>query len=200
MWNNLGETGLQLWSTDGIGAWREADLSGATSATLSFNWAMLQTEAGDTVTLEVSTDGGLSWTTLDTYVGPLNHSSMQTASYDISAHIDNDTRIKFETVSGFGLKHGEAVAVGMVVEAEISRQLHHFGEDSVSRLKNILEKAGLPVVVPDIDIGSVMDAMQHDKKVSIGKSRFVLLNAIGNAFVTDEVSLALVEEVLNSHA
>ena len=101
VWNNLGETGLQLWSTDGIGAWREADLSGATSATLSFDWAMLQTEAGDTVSLEISTDGGLSWITLDSYVGPLNHSSMQTASYDISAHIDNDTRIKFETVSGF---------------------------------------------------------------------------------------------------
>ncbi|WP_461521987.1 choice-of-anchor Q domain-containing protein, partial [Porticoccus sp.] len=101
VWSNFGDDGLDLWAANNLGAWREADLTFASSATLSFDWAMLNTEAGDSVSLQVSTDGGVGWTTLDTFDGPLNHGSTQAASYDISAYIDNDTRIKFETVSGF---------------------------------------------------------------------------------------------------
>ncbi|WP_198064192.1 DUF4347 domain-containing protein [Neptunomonas qingdaonensis] len=101
VWSNFGDDGLDLWAANNLGAWREADLTFASSATLSFDWAMLNTEAGDSVSLQISTDGGVGWTTLDTFDGPLNHGSTQAASYDISAYIDNDTRIKFETVSGF---------------------------------------------------------------------------------------------------
>ena len=96
----LGEQGLELKQTN-YGVWREADLSGADTAILSFNWAMFKTDVGDKATIEVSTDGGLSWTVIDTFSGPLDHSSMQNVSYDISAYIDVDTRIKFETTSGF---------------------------------------------------------------------------------------------------
>jgi 3-dehydroquinate synthase len=104
-----------------------------------------------------------------------------------------------ESVSSFGIKHGQAVAVGMVVEAEISARLGTFDRDSLARLKNMLVRAGLPVAVPDIDIDVVMTAMRHDKKVTEGKVRFVLLNAIGDAYVTDAVSPSLVQEVLSSH-
>ncbi len=58
---------------------------------------MLYTDNFDEVTLKISTDGGASWSLVDTYIGPLTHSSLQNASYDISPYIDNDTRIKFET-------------------------------------------------------------------------------------------------------
>ncbi len=104
-----------------------------------------------------------------------------------------------EAVSAFGLKHGQAVAVGMVAEARISSRLGGLDKESVSRLENLLRRAGLPVTVPDIDISQVMEAMQHDKKVAAGKIRFVLLNAIGDAYVTDDVSPSLVEEVLSGH-
>ena len=104
-----------------------------------------------------------------------------------------------EAVSGFGLKHGQAVAIGMVAEAEISHRLGGLDEDSVSRINSVLKRAGLPVAVPDIDIAMVMEAMQHDKKVTANKIRFVLLNAIGDAYVTDDVSPSLVEEVLSGH-
>ena len=60
---------------------------------------MLYTDDFDTVTLEISTDGGTNWNLVDTYTGPLTHSSLQAASYDISSFIDNDTRIKFETTT-----------------------------------------------------------------------------------------------------
>ena len=105
-----------------------------------------------------------------------------------------------EAISGFSLKHGEAVAIGMVAEAEISNRRGDLDVESVSRLKNLLEMAGLPVHVPDVDATRVIAAMRHDKKVTEGRIRFVLLNAIGNAFVTGEVSLALVGEVITPHA
>ena len=91
---------LSLWK-DHVGVWREADLSGATSATLSFNWALYSVDPGDFVTLEISTDGGVSWDLIDSFNGPADHSSLQAASYDISAYAGNNVRIKFET-STFG--------------------------------------------------------------------------------------------------
>jgi 3-dehydroquinate synthase len=104
-----------------------------------------------------------------------------------------------EAVSGFTLKHGQAVAIGMAAEAEISRRVGKLNDDAVSRLKNLLVEAGLPVSVLDIDIEAVVSAMRHDKKVTAGHVRFVLLDAIGEAYVTDAVSPSLVREVLSGH-
>ena len=64
------------------------------------------------------------------------------------------------------------------------------------RLKRLVEQADLPTIVPDLNVAGVMQAMQHDKKVLQGKVRFVLLKCLGEAFVTDEVNLSLVEKVL----
>jgi len=50
--------------------------------------------------------------------------------------------------------------------------------------------------MPDIDKDAVLQAMQHDKKVSQNRVRFVLLKAIGSAFISDDVDPSLVEEVL----
>jgi 3-dehydroquinate synthase len=101
-----------------------------------------------------------------------------------------------EAASGFQLKHGQAVAIGMVVEAKISNRMGILDWNEVTRLESIIEKAGLPAGVPDIDEEAVMEAMRHDKKVLQDKVRFVLLRTIGNAFVSDEVDPSLVEEVL----
>ena len=104
-----------------------------------------------------------------------------------------------EAVSSFGLKHGQAVAIGMVAEAKISNRVGKLREDDVVRLVDIIKKAGLPVDIPALDISEVMTAMRHDKKVTADKIRFVLLNSIGDAYITDGVSSTLVEEVLTDH-
>ena len=104
-----------------------------------------------------------------------------------------------EAVSGFGLKHGQAVAIGMVAEARISNRVGRMKEADVIRLEEVVKNAGLPVDVPALDITEVMTAMRHDKKVTDNKIRFVLLNAIGDAYITDGVSQSLVEEVLTGH-
>jgi len=101
-----------------------------------------------------------------------------------------------ESVSGFKIKHGEAVAIGMVAAARISNKMGLLDEKDVDRLINVIELAGLPARMPDFSIEAVTQAMQRDKKVREGKVRFVLLQSIGNAVVTDDVPPSLIKEVL----
>jgi 3-dehydroquinate synthase len=101
-----------------------------------------------------------------------------------------------ETASDFRLKHGQAVAIGMMAAARIANRMGILGDGDVMRLEKVIRKAGLPVEMPDLDREKVMQAMKHDKKVAQKKIRFVLLKSIGDTFITDEVSPSLVEEVL----
>ncbi len=104
-----------------------------------------------------------------------------------------------ESVSDFKIKHGKAVAIGMVAAARIANKLGMLGDTEVKRLQGLIEQAGLPTEIPDLGIEEIIQAMQHDKKVREGKARFVLLKSIGNAVVADDVSPNLVEEVLTQN-
>ena len=101
-----------------------------------------------------------------------------------------------ESASDFRVKHGQAVALGMLAAAKISHRLGFFDEPRLMRLENVLTKAGLPTELPPLDRDRIIQAMKHDKKIREGKLRFVLPRTIGDVFITDEVSLSLVEEVL----
>jgi 3-dehydroquinate synthase len=101
-----------------------------------------------------------------------------------------------EAVSNFKLKHGQAVAIGMIAAARISSRMGILDESDVMRLERVIRKAGLPMKMPELSVEEIMQAMKHDKKVAREKIRFVLLKSIGNAFISDEVSPSLVEEVL----
>ncbi|MCX7912687.1 MAG: 3-dehydroquinate synthase, partial [Dehalococcoidales bacterium] len=101
-----------------------------------------------------------------------------------------------EAASDFAIRHGQAVAIGMVAEAEIAHRLGSLRTDELERLKNLIRSYGLPVRIPELDADAVMNAMQHDKKVKAAKLRIVLLRTIGSAFLSDGVDPALVREVL----
>jgi len=101
-----------------------------------------------------------------------------------------------ETVSDFGVAHGKAIAIGMLVAARISHQMGMLAESELARLNDVIEQAGLSVAMPDLNVEEIVRAMQHDKKVAQDKVSFVLLKSIGDALVSDEVSLSLVERVL----
>ena len=104
-----------------------------------------------------------------------------------------------ESVSDFKIGHGEAVAMGMLVAARISNKLEILEGKDTYRLKKVIEKAGLPTEMPGLKSDDLIQAMKHDKKVLQDRVRFVLLKSIGDAFITDEVSPSLVEEVLSSY-
>ena len=101
-----------------------------------------------------------------------------------------------ESVLDFGIDHGQAVAIGMVAAAKISNGMGLLNGSEVDRLKTLIDRAGLTAEIPNLEVERVIEAMKHDKKIVGGKVRFVLLRSIGEVFVTDEVSLSLVEKVL----
>ena len=101
-----------------------------------------------------------------------------------------------ESVSHFKIGHGEAVGLGMLAAGKISLKLGKISHSDLSRLKKLLECAGLPVKLPDLKTESLLQAMQHDKKTTSGKIKFILVEGIGKAVISNEVSLALVERVL----
>lgn len=101
-----------------------------------------------------------------------------------------------ETVSGLKIWHGEAVAIGMLTEAKISNRLGILDMNDLNRLKEVITRAGLPTELPTLEYDDIIQVMKHDKKIIRGKIRFVLPRTIGEVFITDEVSLSLVEQVL----
>jgi len=101
-----------------------------------------------------------------------------------------------EAVSDFRVQHGGAVAIGMVAAARISNRLGILEGRETSRLKKVIEKAGLPVKMPKLNKEELLQAIRHDKKVLQDRVRFVLLRSIGDAFIADEVAPSLIAEVL----
>ena len=87
-----------------------------------------------------------------------------------------------ETGLGYGeWLHGEAVAVGMLMAAELSRRLGWLMADDVERVRTLLEAAGLPVAGPLLGADRYLELMAHDKKVMAGRLRLVLLKHLGEA-------------------
>ena len=99
-----------------------------------------------------------------------------------------------ENCLGYGeWTHGEAVAAGMVMAAELS----NFGQAAEERIRNLIVGAGLPAAPPAIDAGKLRAAMQTDKKVQAKQLRFVLLRSIGDAYISADYSEQLLDKVLN---
>ena len=101
-----------------------------------------------------------------------------------------------ESAADFKVSHGEAIAIGMMAAARISNRMGRLDIDELTRLMNLLKRANVTTEVPDIELDRIIRAVRHDKKILGGKIRFVLPKAIGDVFITDEVSLSLVEQVL----
>jgi 3-dehydroquinate synthase len=102
-----------------------------------------------------------------------------------------------ETGMGYGKwLHGEAVAAGTVLAADLSRRMGWIGESDVERIRDLFRRAGAPVVAPNLGTDRYMTLMGLDKKVSGGKLRFVLLQAIGKAVVSGDASDTLIRETL----
>ncbi|MET0904792.1 MAG: 3-dehydroquinate synthase [Bradyrhizobiaceae bacterium] len=113
-----------------------------------------------------------------------------------------------EAVTGFSdrLYHGEGVSIGMVLAAEFSAQLGMIAADDAARVERHLADAGLPTRLQDIagfqqeglaDADRLMALMAQDKKVKRGKLTFILLSAIGQAVIANDVDPATVRDFLH---
>ena len=93
-------------------------------------------------------------------------------------------------------RHGEAVAVGMVVAAHLSHRLRLVEGRTAERQNALLAAVELPTGFETPAPREVWDALRHDKKAREGRVPFVLLKALGRAEVCFDVPSELVLEVL----
>jgi len=98
-----------------------------------------------------------------------------------------------ETAQGYGnWLHGEAVAAGMVMAADLSMRRGDISANDLDRIINLLVRAKLPVKAPqDMTAEKFIELMGVDKKVLDGRLRLVLLASLGQAIVTSDVDKAL---------
>ena len=102
-----------------------------------------------------------------------------------------------ENAMGYGIwLHGEAVAAGTILAAELSERMGLIGRNEVERIRGIYIRAGLPVVAPNLGPEKYLSLMGLDKKVEGGKMRFILLKRIGEAVVHSAVPATLLTETL----
>ena len=97
--------------------------------------------------------------------------------------------------------HGEAVGCGMVMAAHLSCRLGLIEPSYVSRLTNLIQKAGLPVIAPRLNAsdnaGRYLELMRVDKKAEGGEIRFVVVDGNGQAFMRGAPDV-LVREVIDA--
>jgi shikimate kinase / 3-dehydroquinate synthase len=96
-----------------------------------------------------------------------------------------------------GWLHGEAIAAGMVAEAEIGRTLGITPPEVVEELRETIAHAGLPTQLPEgIDADTLLAYMRHDKKRAGDTLSIVLLEAIGNARLVPKIPSEAIREAL----
>ncbi len=149
-----------------LSAWRSADLSGASYATLNFDYALLYCESSDYVAVSVSNDGGLTWTELDQIQGPYTNTlTYFPASYDISDYISAETAVRFTT----GFPDNDLVDVVYIDNVRISfdgvvssQQPNYYLDTTNARQVWDMGYTGAGVTVAVIDSG-----ITYDKDFSI---------------------------------
>ncbi len=108
-----------------------------------------------------------------------------------------------EQASRYQLRHGEAVAVGLIAAANLSTRLGFCSPELQPRIAQVLARCNLPVSIPaDLSPETLLAAMQTDKKRAAGRLHFVLLRDIGDAFLCGDVErdavLAMLSELSKS--
>lgn len=103
-----------------------------------------------------------------------------------------------ESALNYKISHGNAIAIGMSYAAKLSAKLGFLHEGSVIRQNNLLEYVGLPHKLSHHKLKprKILEFVQYDKKIANGKLNFVLLNSIGDAFISDEVDLDDIKNIL----
>ena len=94
--------------------------------------------------------------------------------------------------------HGEAVAMGVVLAAQLSRGLGYLSVHDCERIKKVLAAVKLPITAPNLGIEKFLQLMSADKKVDAGKIHFVLLQRIGGAYSDGDVPRQSLTEVLSA--
>jgi 3-dehydroquinate synthase len=106
-----------------------------------------------------------------------------------------------ENAMGYGVwLHGEAVAAGTMLAADLSQRLAWLNEQEIARISAIFQSANLPLTPPKLSPEKYLALMQLDKKVADGQIRLVLQQGIGKAVMTADYDKALLNQTLEAIA
>jgi 3-dehydroquinate synthase len=102
-----------------------------------------------------------------------------------------------ENGMGYGVwLHGEAVAAGTMLAADLSHRMGWLKEADVARIARLFRAANLPTQAPALGAERYLDLMGLDKKVADGKIRFILLQGIGKAVMTGDFPADALQQTL----
>ena len=103
-----------------------------------------------------------------------------------------------ENAMGYGVwLHGEAVAAGTMLAADLSQRLGWLTSEQISRIHALLSAANLPLNAPNLGVEKYLDLMANDKKVENGKIRLVLQQGIGKAVITSDYDVDKLKQTLS---
>jgi len=104
-----------------------------------------------------------------------------------------------ENAMGYGVwLHGEAVAAGTMLAADLSRRMGWLNDAEIQRMYALLTSARLPLRAPNLGVEKYLNLMQSDKKVADGKIRLVLQQGIGKAVITSDYDANKLRETLEA--
>jgi 3-dehydroquinate synthase len=105
-----------------------------------------------------------------------------------------------EAAAGYGtLLHGEAISLGLVAAASLSVRHAGLPQSEAGRITSALERHNLPLrLPPEISVDAVLEAVARDKKFQAGSVRFVLLKRLGEAFVSDAVTVSEIRSAIEN--
>jgi 3-dehydroquinate synthase len=105
-----------------------------------------------------------------------------------------------ETITGYkSFLHGEAVAIGMYLEARLSATLGIIGDEEVEKIRSLAEAYGLPFGLPaGTDLNLLFATIQLDKKTVAGETKFVLPQRIGSVTMRTGISSGEIRKALES--
>lgn len=90
------------------------------------------------------------------------------------------------------LLHGEAIAIGMILESYLSYKLEFISKDSYAEIKYIITDVFEKIAFNDSDIQKILDLLIFDKKNEFGNIQFTLLNKIGESKINQTVDKSLI--------
>ena len=96
-----------------------------------------------------------------------------------------------------GFSHGQAVGLGMVCASNLSFLMKKISQNEFDRIKKVIKSARLPTKLPkNFKYSDFREAMSRDKKILSNKLRFIILNSVGRAEISNEVDENLLKESL----
>ena len=100
-----------------------------------------------------------------------------------------------ENVAGYGsYLHGEAVAIGLNLAAQLSEELNQITHHDVERVQKLLKRFNLPIQLREsLPVSKLMNTMKIDKKNRKGRLRFVILRTLGHAITTYDFDHSVIE-------